>query len=612
MTPSPEARALPAASPRPPAESAPMVEHALWYAALGWPVFPCHTPTADGGCTCRQGKGCKQSGKHPRTRHGCKDATTDPATIRKWWARWPEANIGGATVGKLVFDADSDEGQAALIPHVRGRMSWRTTTGRGRHYIYRDPSGKARPTNKPLPELPDVHVRATGGYVILPPSRHRLGGRYQWEVAPADVALADAPDSLLKLLAAPTADPAPRDEPPADDGPIPHGHRATALTSMAGTLHADGTPPGRILAHLVEVNAARCQPPLREADVVAIVRSVTKLYPAGATGPIVRVDRRLLRAGLTDGALALLVTRQALLQATGTSPRQAALAEALGVTPRSVRNWQAELLAAGIEYARPRRRYVTAPVDLLTDPEVTPAAKTTALWLLAYANKEGGAAVGLAALARVRGVDEDTTARHLQALSEGGHLLVTRAPYNPELGRRERCNSYRFAALVALAPVAAVGLTTEKRKQVRYRDPAEDQKRKQVRCDSRPSSPPSSPAVSLMRHKRIPIEPFPIEAADPRPAIVETQAPLPELASAPTADPPPARPDPAPTTGDGNDLLTAQAQALAGEVAAREELTPEATARLAAILPALIIRHGLAQVQAIYACGPGRRRRGVA
>jgi len=50
-------------------------------------------------------------GKRPLTDHGVKDATTDEATIRGWWARWPDANIGIATGhGLVVIDVDRRRG----------------------------------------------------------------------------------------------------------------------------------------------------------------------------------------------------------------------------------------------------------------------------------------------------------------------------------------------------------------------------------------------------------------------------------------------------------------------------------------------------------------------
>ena len=51
------------------------LEAALAYGRRGWGVFPVHSIRA-GRCTC--GKlACERPGKHPRTRNGLTDATTD-------------------------------------------------------------------------------------------------------------------------------------------------------------------------------------------------------------------------------------------------------------------------------------------------------------------------------------------------------------------------------------------------------------------------------------------------------------------------------------------------------------------------------------------------------
>src|SRR5262245_19457117 len=91
--------------------STPLLTAALEYAARGWPVFPLHTPTAS-GCSCRR-RDCDRIGKHPRTQHGLKDASTDPATIQRWWRMWSTANIGlvtGAVSGLVVLDEDTQKG----------------------------------------------------------------------------------------------------------------------------------------------------------------------------------------------------------------------------------------------------------------------------------------------------------------------------------------------------------------------------------------------------------------------------------------------------------------------------------------------------------------------
>ncbi len=67
-------------------------EAALVYAGRGWLVFPLHS-FRDGLCTCRR-PDCKNPAKHPRTRRGFRDATTDEKTIREWWRECPDANVG--------------------------------------------------------------------------------------------------------------------------------------------------------------------------------------------------------------------------------------------------------------------------------------------------------------------------------------------------------------------------------------------------------------------------------------------------------------------------------------------------------------------------------------
>ena len=91
-----------------PHPAADVLTAALYYASRGWPVFPLHS-LRNGVCTCHKGKNCDQKpGKHPRTAHGFKDGSTDPAVIRKWWQRWPDANYGivtGVSSIGVVLDA---------------------------------------------------------------------------------------------------------------------------------------------------------------------------------------------------------------------------------------------------------------------------------------------------------------------------------------------------------------------------------------------------------------------------------------------------------------------------------------------------------------------------
>ncbi len=119
-----------------------LLESALEYISQGIPVFPLHTPTKNGGCSCSN-PNCDDQGKHPRTRNGLKDATTDEKQIRQWWTKWPDANIGLCTDDFKALDVD-DGGEEELLKHHPLPKTVESITGRaGRHLLFAYPNDKA-------------------------------------------------------------------------------------------------------------------------------------------------------------------------------------------------------------------------------------------------------------------------------------------------------------------------------------------------------------------------------------------------------------------------------------------------------------------------------------
>lgn len=180
---------------------------ALDAAAQGIPIFPLHHPDHDGRCSCGD-TGCTSPGKHPRTSHGVHDATTDPDTIRGWWRRWPDANIGAATgpaSGILAIDIDGPDGTATLdaLERLHGPLpaTPNVATGRGHHLLYAWPPGlEAGNTAGRLG--PGIDTRGAGGYIVWPGSHHACGVTYRWENE--TMTLADPPGWLVALLTKPT------------------------------------------------------------------------------------------------------------------------------------------------------------------------------------------------------------------------------------------------------------------------------------------------------------------------------------------------------------------------------------------------------------------------
>src|SRR5437870_12301185 len=65
--------------------------------------------------------------------HGCKDGTTDAETIRRWWERCPDANIGllcGRKSNLTVLDFDCKDGRPGLetVESLQRRFSIDTLT----------------------------------------------------------------------------------------------------------------------------------------------------------------------------------------------------------------------------------------------------------------------------------------------------------------------------------------------------------------------------------------------------------------------------------------------------------------------------------------------------
>lgn len=146
-----------------------------------------------GECGCR--RPCENPGKHPLTRRGVHEATTDPVLIREWWRRSPGANVGiatGACSGLVVVDLDLPRGGRESLEAVldAGRDLPRTlrarTGGGGLHLFYAAPPNvRVANTAGRLPgvarPLPGIDLRGDGGYVVVPPSVHASGRRYRWD-----------------------------------------------------------------------------------------------------------------------------------------------------------------------------------------------------------------------------------------------------------------------------------------------------------------------------------------------------------------------------------------------------------------------------------------------
>jgi hypothetical protein len=212
------------------------LDAALYFAHRGWAVFPCHEPTAS-GCSCRR-PDCSSPAKHPRTRRGFRDATTDPATIARWWRQWPTANVAlrtGGDSGLVVLDVDPDHGGLRSLTELQRRhgalppsLAVHTGSG-GSHYWFAHPGRHVHNSAGRLG--PGIDVRGDGGYVIAPPSVHHTGRAYQWATHNP---IAPLPEWVFESAPALTPPPPPRSLQYLEAGPWARA----ALHAELGRIHA--------------------------------------------------------------------------------------------------------------------------------------------------------------------------------------------------------------------------------------------------------------------------------------------------------------------------------------------------------------------------------------
>ena len=205
--------------------------------------------------------------------------------IDAWYRRWPAANVGivtGHVSGIVVIDVDPRHGGAASLERLQGEYGpiphtvEALTGGGGRHLYFALSEATLR--NR-VGILPGIDLRADGGCVVAPPSRHSSGRPYAWAEGSTPDDVAPAP---LPIWAVPAAQ--------ANGGHsiahwrelvregVAEGSRNDTLASLTGHLLWHGVDPEVALELLLAWNRLRCRPPLTDEEVAQVVHSITRLH----------------------------------------------------------------------------------------------------------------------------------------------------------------------------------------------------------------------------------------------------------------------------------------------------------------------------------------------
>jgi len=189
-------------------------EHALLLAAKGCRVFPVIAKVITNK------KGEQEITKKPAISRWQQRATTIPDTIRKWWEKWPDANVGAHAIGLAVIDIDGPADHDTLQELKKKYAMPDTITNLSGnpepyhyHLIYRLPpvtritNGKLRTRDgfRHLPSNCKIEIKSGGGYFVAPGSVHRTGTPYRFDrdVTNLYEEATDAPSWLVEQFGRP-------------------------------------------------------------------------------------------------------------------------------------------------------------------------------------------------------------------------------------------------------------------------------------------------------------------------------------------------------------------------------------------------------------------------
>jgi len=258
-----------------------LIKAALQYLRMGFSVIPIKSEETEPDPEER-----KRSHVKWKTNQSEK---ADAEQIRKWWRKWPAANIGivtGEISGIAVVDVDSPEANKALdqeyLPDSRLIPSVRTPRGWHYYFQYQDRIG----TKGGFMENCDI--RGEGGYIIAPPSRGPDGKDYLWLPGRSieEVPLSPMPQPLYNKIffslyrvddiANNGGDNNRQQTPTNDNIRFDFGYRDDNMFHVALHLVRGGMPTGEIQQLLQLIGLNLCSPTFTQKEISAKIQSALK------------------------------------------------------------------------------------------------------------------------------------------------------------------------------------------------------------------------------------------------------------------------------------------------------------------------------------------------
>lgn len=238
-----------------------IVDRVLEYVNLGWSILP-----------------VRPDDKRPYMTNWLQYQKTkaDRNLVTSWFSSLSNAGVGlvtGRISGVVVLDVEHDcpiPIEDILRKYPTGMIS--KSGGGGRHLFYNYPRGVGRISNR-VRIFEGADLRADGGFIVLPPTLHPSGGRYEWL---SRGPMGAFPRELLDMQSRPKAQEGDGWITEALRG-VSEGGRNDTCARLAGYFFKKGVNSDIVEALLLEWNEKN-DPPLPIKEVRTTIKSIERSH----------------------------------------------------------------------------------------------------------------------------------------------------------------------------------------------------------------------------------------------------------------------------------------------------------------------------------------------
>lgn len=240
------------------------------------------------------------------------------------YKEYPGIGLATGQINGGYVVLDFDRGHMDGVDGYETLLGWQRDTGKtlpdtwtvitgsgGYHFYYHTDKAMRCFNNRDL----GVDLKADGGFVVVPPSLHKSGNKYQWEIPPKECECAELDETVMAFIEycrpgnyqfngqGSTQRGQGGEREMVLPEVIPDGGRHTALISLIGIMNRYGCLDEVIEAAVRAENNTKCVPPLTEFELQKEIFPAIYRWEKGVSKEAWQEKRQWLRQQRQDSAL---------------------------------------------------------------------------------------------------------------------------------------------------------------------------------------------------------------------------------------------------------------------------------------------------------------------